>query len=139
MSVHEVILLLGSNKGDVKKNLNHAILLMQKARIIVLNKSEFMVTEPVEFATPNIFCNIAARIETSLSPVQLLSTLKNIEKTMGREADSAILGRYADRIIDIDIVYFDHIKFYSEALKIPHYRHVYERDFSKKLLKELGL
>ncbi len=139
MSSHQAILLLGSNLGNTKKNIETAFSLMEEERIFVLNKSEILVTEPVEFVTNNIFCNIAARTEVSLSPVQLLCTLKRIEKMMGREADSGILGRYTDRIIDIDIVYYDNIRFISEKLKIPHEKHVSERDFSKKLLKELGL
>lgn len=138
MSTHHAVLLLGSNIGDQKKNIETAFALMEEQRIFVLNKSELTYTEPVEFASTNIFCNIASRIEAQLSPFQLLKTLKNIEKKMGREADSAILGRYADRIIDIDIVYYDNIRFNSRLLKIPHYKHIAEREFSKKLLEQIG-
>lgn len=50
--------------------------------------------------------------------------------------DSTVLG-YTDRIIDIDIVFYDNIKFQGKNLRIPHFKHVNEREFSKKLLTQL--
>jgi len=55
---------------------------------------------------------------------------------MGRVNDSAISGGYTDRIIDIDIIKYDELKFTSERLEIPHKKHLFEREFSKILLKD---
>ena len=55
---------------------------------------------------------------------------------MGRTEDSVITGGYTDRVIDIDIVTFNEIKFISERLKIPHQKHLSEREFSRILLKD---
>jgi 2-amino-4-hydroxy-6-hydroxymethyldihydropteridine diphosphokinase len=68
---------------------------------------------------------------THLSPIQLLDFVKSIEKEMGRANDSKASGGYSDRVIDIDIVTYNELKFVSERLEIPHKKHLFEREFSK--------
>jgi len=136
MSQHIAVLLLGSNLGDQKKNIDKALNVISKT-CTVLKKSDYLTSEPVEFASCNIFCNIATLISTHLSPVQLLDFVKKIEIEMGRTSDSTISKVYTDRIIDIDIVKFDELKFTSERLVIPHKKHLFEREFSKILLKDI--
>lgn len=136
MSQHKVVLLLGSNIGDKKNNLDTALEKIQKAGDIV-NNSEYLTSEAVEFVSSNNFCNIATIIYTHLSPIQLLNFVKKIEIEMGRTNDSKISGGYIDRIIDIDIVSYNELKFSSEKLVIPHKKHLFEREFSKILLKNL--
>lgn len=136
MSQHNVILLLGSNLGDTKKNIETAIHRLNQEVGKVIKLSEFLITEPVEFVSSNIFCNIALVICTHFSPIQLLKHIKRIEVEMGRAHDSSTLGVYTDRVIDIDIVKFDNLKFVSEKLEIPHQKHLFEREFSKIILKD---
>jgi 2-amino-4-hydroxy-6-hydroxymethyldihydropteridine diphosphokinase len=136
MSQYKVILLLGSNLGDQKKNLETALGKIKEGGNEILQISEFLTSEPVEFASSNIFCNIATIIFTHLSPIQLLDYIKSIEIEMGRTNDSKVSGGYADRIIDIDIVKYDELNFVSERLEIPHKKHLFEREFSKILLKD---
>lgn len=134
MSQHKVVLLLGSNLGDQKKNLETAIKKLQSGENEILKLSEFLISDPVEFASSNIFCNIALIMFTRLSPIQLLDFVKSIEKEMGRANDSKASGGYSDRVIDIDIVTYNELKFVSERLEIPHKKHLFEREFSKILL-----
>lgn len=94
------------------------------------------MSDPVEFASSNIFCNIATIIFTHLSPIQLLDCIKNIEVEMGRINDSKVSGGYTDRIIDIDIIKYNELNFTSERLEIPHKKHLFERDFSRILLRD---
>jgi 2-amino-4-hydroxy-6-hydroxymethyldihydropteridine diphosphokinase len=138
MSQHKVILLLGSNLGDQKKNIETALEKLKEGGIEILKISEFLTSEPVEFASSNIFCNIATIIFTHLSPIQLLDFVKSIEFEMGRINDSKATGGYTDRVIDIDIVKYNDLKFISERLEIPHKKHLFEREFSKVLLKNLS-
>ncbi|MEN4759091.1 MULTISPECIES: 2-amino-4-hydroxy-6-hydroxymethyldihydropteridine diphosphokinase [unclassified Chryseobacterium] len=138
MSQQKVVLLLGSNLGDQKKNLETALQMLKDRGIEILKNSEFLTSDPVEFASSNIFCNIASIIYTRLSPIQLLDLVKSIENEMGRVNDSKVSGGYADRIIDIDIVKYNDLNFISERLEIPHKKHLYEREFSKILLKDLS-
>lgn len=96
-------------------------------------------TKAVDFESINIFRNIAISLTTTISPYSFLNIVKSIEKDMGREIDSSAVGGYIDRIIDIDIVKFNNINFESKKLKIPHHKHLYERDFSKGLLDSLNI
>ncbi len=136
MSQHKVVLLLGSNLGDRKKNLETAMEKLEEGGNAILKISKFLTSEPVEFASSNIFCNIALIIFTDLSPVRLLDYIKGIETEMGRVNDSKVSGGYTDRVIDIDIVTFNGLKFSSERLEIPHQKHLFEREFSRILLKD---
>ena len=136
MSQHKVVLLLGSNLGDPKKNIELALQKISEGGNEISQLSEFLISEPVEFASSNIFCNIASIIFTHLSPIQLLDFVKNIEVKMGRINDSKSSGSYSDRIIDIDIIKYNELNFRSERLEIPHKKHLFERDFSKILLKD---
>lgn len=137
MSQHEVILLLGSNKGNQKINLEKAISLIEDEIGSIVLKTNFLITEPVEFVSSNNFVNFAVLLNTCLSPIHLLRVIKNIEKKMGRLLDSKAFGSYQDRIIDIDIVSYDQIKYQCGFLEIPHRKHQFEREFSKILLKEI--
>ncbi|KAB1230352.1 2-amino-4-hydroxy-6-hydroxymethyldihydropteridine diphosphokinase [Chryseobacterium viscerum] len=136
MSQHKVVLLLGSNLGEQKKNIELALKKINEAGNNISQISEYLMSDPVEFASSNIFCNIAAIIFTHLSPIQLLDCIKNIEVEMGRINDSKVSGGYTDRIIDIDIIKYNELVFKSERLEVPHKKHLFERDFSRILLKD---
>lgn len=139
MSLNNAVLLLGSNVGNQKFHLEQALRRLAELQILILNNSEYLYNEAVEFPSKNEFCNIAARIQTALSPMQLLDAVKKVEREMGRQEDSAALGHYADRIIDIDIVLYEGIRFEAKKLSIPHIRNLRERDFAIKLLSEIGV
>ncbi|PWN70187.1 2-amino-4-hydroxy-6-hydroxymethyldihydropteridine diphosphokinase [Chryseobacterium phosphatilyticum] len=136
MSQQKVVLLLGSNLGEQKKNIELALQKIQEAGNNISQISEFLFSDPVEFASSNIFCNIATVIFTHLTPIQLLNCIKSIEVEMGRINDSKVSGGYTDRLIDIDIIKYNDLNFKSERLEIPHKKHLFERDFSRILLKD---
>lgn len=138
MSQHEVTLLLGSNLGDTKTNIDLALNKIEKEIGEIIRKSQMLITDPVEFVSKNIFCNIAIVIKTQFSPIKLLDRIKLIERDMGRENDTLISGHYQDRIIDIDVVCVGNLRFWCKELKIPHHKHLYQREFSRKLLDELS-
>lgn len=134
MSQQLVTLLLGSNLDFPERNIETAISKIEKELGNVVGRSEMLRTKPVEFVSNNIFCNIALRIKTQFSPIELLNSIKKIEFEMGRTEDSLITKGYIDRVIDIDIVFYGNLNFNCSRLKIPHEKHVKEREFSKKLL-----
>lgn len=136
MSQQRVVLLLGSNLGEQKKNIELALQKISNAGNEISQISEFLMSDPVEFASSNIFCNIAVIILTHLSPIQLLDCIKEIEVEMGRINDSKVTGGYTDRVIDIDIIKYNELIFKSERLEIPHKKHLFEREFSRILLKD---
>lgn len=137
MSQHEVTLLLGSNLGDTKKNIETALHYIEKEFGPILRRSDILLTKPVEFASNNIFCNIVVLIKTQFSPIKLLNFIKKIEFDMGRIEDSSVTNAYLDRIIDIDIVLYGDLKFDCKILNIPHKKHLYEREFSRNLLMSI--
>lgn len=138
MSQQNVVLLLGSNLGDLEGNIKMAIKHIEKSLGRIEKISNIIYSEPVEFVSNNIFCNIAVSIYVDISPMELLSRLKNIESEMGRLEDSAVYGVYRDRIIDIDIVSYGNLKYKSRRLNLPHHKHLNEREFSRILLEELN-
>jgi 2-amino-4-hydroxy-6-hydroxymethyldihydropteridine diphosphokinase len=137
MSQHEATLLLGSNLGDTKKNIETALHYIEKEFGPILRRSDILLNKPVEFASNNIFCNIAVLIKTQFSPIKLLNFIKKIEFDMGRIEDSSVTNAYLDRIIDIDIVLYGDLKFDCKILNIPHKKHLYEREFSRNLLMSI--
>ncbi|SHK05303.1 2-amino-4-hydroxy-6-hydroxymethyldihydropteridine diphosphokinase [Epilithonimonas mollis] len=137
MSYNEAVLLLGSNINNPEKNIENALEKIEINVGSILMKSKLILTKPVEFESNKIFCNIAVRLKTQISPVKLLFELKQIEKQMGRIFDSADLGAYQDRVIDIDIIMFNNIKFVSDKLIIPHHKNLYERDFASEIINNV--
>ena len=64
--------------------------------------------------------------ETPLSPWALILEIKKIEAKMGRKLRKEKL--YEDRIIDIDIIFYENLIISSESLIIPH-PHMHKREF----------
>ena len=139
MSHNNVVLLLGSNINNPEKNIQIALKKIEESIGAILNKSELINSAPVEFDSYNIFCNIAIRIKTQISPIKLLDKLKEIERAMGRTKDSSYFGTYQDRIMDIDLILYNDINFVSKRLIVPHYKNLFERDFAIRIINEVRL
>ncbi|MBV6879874.1 2-amino-4-hydroxy-6-hydroxymethyldihydropteridine diphosphokinase [Epilithonimonas ginsengisoli] len=137
MSYNTVVLLLGSNINDPENNIKIALKKIESEVGATLINSELIISEPVEFYSINNFCNIAVKLKTQFSPIVLLSKLKHIERVMGRVQDSSYFDAYQDRIIDIDIILYNNIRFISKKLIIPHHKNLYERDFARELIKKV--
>lgn len=137
MSHNSVVLLLGSNINNPENNIKIALEKLEVNIGAILKNSELIISEPLEFDSTNNFCNIAVQLKTQFSPITLLKQLKKIEIEMGRLKDSSYFKTYQDRIIDIDIIIYNNIRFISKRLIIPHYKNLYERDFAKRLINEV--
>lgn len=137
--MYNVVLLLGSNLGNAENNILSALNELEKRVGKIIKQTKILQTLPVEYDSDNVFCNIAVSMQTAHSPIKLLDEIKKIETEMGRIHDSKFFGEYRDRIIDIDIVTYEGLVFSSDRLEIPHHKHLYDRDFSRKLLDELAL
>ena len=137
MSQQDVVLLLGTNLGDRKKNILTAVEKIENKVGKIKKESKIIETKPVEFCSSNNFYNFAVLLESSLSPIKLLNAIKKIEFEMGREKDSASIGYFSDRIIDIDIVKYSNLFFECGFLQIPHQKHLRERVFSRQIIEEL--
>lgn len=122
----EVYLGLGSNLGNKELNINSAIDLLASKAGIIRKVSSFYESEPWGFDSENTFKNLVLLLGTDLSPLALLNKIKEIEVQMGRVQKAA--GFYTDRIIDIDILFYDSLIIHEPDLIIPHPL-LTERDF----------
>lgn len=113
----QIFLMLGSNSGERKKNLEDACFLLQENTGIIIKKSHIFETEPWGYDDNNFYLNQAVELKTSCNPWVLLSKTKNIEFQLGRIRGSE---RYASRTIDIDILFYDKLVVKSAELIIPH-------------------
>lgn len=137
MMKNKVVLLLGTNLGERSQNLNQAKMYLSTLGEIE-QETPIMETKPVGFTADQDFYNQILIFHTSLSPVSLLKSLKKIEKNMGRVYTKPLVGeKYVSRIIDIDILFYENLKFSSKVLKIPHHQ-VESRDFVRELLGIMG-
>ncbi|RKY38954.1 MAG: 2-amino-4-hydroxy-6-hydroxymethyldihydropteridine diphosphokinase [Candidatus Omnitrophota bacterium] len=127
---------LGSNLGEREGNIKQALYLLKESRKIEIEKiSSIIETEPVlppHAPAQGRFLNAVVRIKTDLSPEELLSLLKEIERRMGRQP----APRFSPRIIDLDILLYGDRKIRKKTLEIPHPQ-IEERSFIKRLLKEV--
>lgn len=133
--MHTIYLSLGTNLGSREDNLERALHLLQEQVGTLLRRSSVHETAPWGFESSHMFLNLCVCMATSLSPLQLLATTKQIERQLGRTQKSAH-GHYADRLIDIDILLYDDAHINEPGLVIPH-PHMYEREFVMMPLNEI--
>ena len=107
----------GSNIGDRLKHLQNAIHALSKTEGINLQKiSSVYKTDPIGYEAQGQFLNGVAAIQTSLSPLSLLQTLKDIETAVGRQHRT----RWGPREIDLDLLIYGDLRVQTEELVIPH-------------------
>ena len=117
--VNVAFLSLGSNLGDRESQITQAIEAMSAHNINLIGNSSFFYSEPMGFDSENHFCNICIKVTTTLEPLVLLHRLKSIEQVFGRTKKS-INQVYEDRVIDIDLIFYNKISLESPELTLPH-------------------
>jgi len=133
-----VFLGLGSNLGNKAQYLNAAKDAIKQEIGEIITQSSFYETKAVGFEG-NSFINQVIKVQTTLSPENLLQKTQKIEKKLGRIKKSIIKNGvlvYANRTIDIDILLYDDLQMDTETLTIPHPR-MHEREFVMKPLREI--
>ncbi|MDR0413764.1 MAG: 2-amino-4-hydroxy-6-hydroxymethyldihydropteridine diphosphokinase [Dysgonamonadaceae bacterium] len=133
-TLHVAYLALGTNLGDKKRNLLTAIAWIKEEIGTVAAVSSVYETEPWGFVSENTFLNMVIKVETALPPLELLHVTRKMERKMGRPEDHS--PAYQDRIIDIDLIFYDDLVYDSDELTLPHPRYK-ERRFVTEPLKEL--
>lgn len=123
---------LGSNLGKKDENILKAFSLIGNIYKIS-NYSSLYLTAPVGFREQPFFLNMVIKIDSEkVSPIELLDSLKSLEKEIGRKESF----RWGPRLIDIDILYIEGIKIDTEVLTIPH-RELFKRNFVLIPLSEI--
>lgn len=146
----ELYLSLGSNQGDRRLNIEHAVSMLN----IELKKpykaiSSLIETEPWGFESEDKFLNAVVLYELDLPKgynaeaegLIILEICKDIERKLGRTGEPQYDEKgeriYTSRPIDIDILLFGDNKIDCPELTVPH-RHMYERDFVMIPLSEIN-
>ncbi len=109
-------LLLGTNLGDRKANLEKAIYWLSQQDILVEEYSSIYESEPWGVTNQPWFWNIVLKIVTKKEPESLLASCLDVENKMGRVRKQ----KWGERLIDIDILYFNDQIINETNLQIPH-------------------
>lgn len=109
---------LGSNIGDRLALFREALRLMDRLPgTTVAALSPMYYTDPVDIDGDE-FLNGVARLQTTLAPEKLWTSLEEIESTLGRTAK----GEKRSRTIDLDLLVHGTHVVDSPSLSIPHPR-----------------
>jgi len=109
-------ILLGTNQGEKALNLKTARKKIGETLGVVKQFSAIYETEPWGRSEQDTFLNQVLEVETTNDPDQTLSLCLGIEKTMGRIR----IEKWMERIIDIDILYFNEAIISTDDLIVPH-------------------
>ncbi len=122
---------LGSNEGDTKEHLQHALDVMLQAQGIRLGSaSPLYYTEPQGLKEQAWFCNQVVRLECDATWTShgLMRLLLSIEESLGRQRSQDPALRFGPRIIDLDILLFGQEQSQDNFCTLPHPR-MLERAF----------
>ena len=123
--MNTVYLSIGTNMGEREANLKLAVKLLTEAEGVKVEAvSSIYETAPVGFTDQASFLNIAVRLATDLSSGEMLRLCQRIEQELGRVREF----RWGPRIIDLDILLYNHENIETESLIVPHER-MFERAF----------
>jgi 2-amino-4-hydroxy-6-hydroxymethyldihydropteridine diphosphokinase len=138
-----VLLITGGNRGDVKKRLQQAQMMINDEIGPVMRCSHRYKTAAWGFEAEELFTNQVLEVDTDLSPHELLEKAQWIESELGRDrkAEAAEKERtgqkYSSRVIDVDILFYDDEIVADQDLVIPHPL-LHERDFVLEPLVEVA-
>lgn len=105
MRVH---LNIGGNLADPLSNINRAISFLSEWPGLV--EGERRVSRPIEsepwgFDSVNRFVNVGMSFESVMAPYEILAATQAVERRISATAHRNRDGSYADRLIDIDIIF----------------------------------
>lgn len=123
----QAVTIFGSNQGNKYHILKGAKSTLSLATGKIIQESSFYETIPWGFDCHENFLNQVVVFETELPPLTFLQRCLETEKKFGRERHSDG-PRYAQRPIDIDILFFDSLIRNTPELILPHPR-LSERNF----------
>lgn len=115
-SMNKAYLLTGGNIGQREVNLRRALELIGSHCGLVAAASSLYETAAWGNSDQPGFLNQALLIHTPLAADALMRALLEIEQEIGRVR----LERYGPRVIDIDILLFNHSVYDEPLIRIPH-------------------
>lgn len=111
---------VGSNLGDPLQNCRRGIAALEALPAIRLAAcSPYYRTAPQDFVEQDWFVNAAIKIETSLTPLDLLAATRSVQERLGRKQPAV---RFGPRTLDLDIILYQDVVLRAPELTIPHPR-----------------
>jgi len=133
--MRKAYLLLGTNEGNRRQNLLDALLHIENYAGKIVKSSSIYETAPWGKANQQKFFNQAVLIDTHLEPGMLMHELLAIERLLGRKRTES--EKWEQRLIDIDILFYDNDTIQTDQLIIPH-PHLQDRNFALFPMLELA-
>jgi 2-amino-4-hydroxy-6-hydroxymethyldihydropteridine diphosphokinase len=121
--MNKAVIALGSNI-EPEKHVTDALRALGNA-FSLLKQSQFIYTKPVGYKDQPDFLNGSVLVETPSGKKEIISTLKQIEKNLGRQRDGKKNG---PRKIDLDLLLFN-----GQITDDD----IFERDFLQRSIREV--
>ncbi len=131
--MNKSFLLIGGNEGDILASLARARENIGISAGLIRRASSLYRTAPWGRTDQPDFINQALAVDTTLGAQPLLAALLEIEERMGRKR----LEKWASRIIDIDILFFNDDMVDQPGLRIPH-PEIQNRRFALAPMEEIA-
>lgn len=132
--MENVFLLLGGNQANTLSLFKQALQRLHLQGVGVVKTSALYQTAAWGNTHQSPYYNVCVESNTSFSPTQLLECILLIEKELGRVRST---DQYAERGIDIDILFYNDFVLESPALTLPHPR-LHLRKFTLIPLTEIA-
>ncbi len=119
IKMNKAYISLGSNKGQRLKNIQEAVIQIQKNIGVLMDLSSLYQTPSWGFEGPD-FINACIGVKTVLPALDVLQKLLKIELQLGRFRTPA--PSYSSRTIDLDLLFYEEQVIDHDDLILPHPR-----------------
>jgi len=110
---------LGSNLDQPTQQIEAAFNALRKLPTSsLLEKSSLYQSEPMGPQDQQDYINAVVKLETCLSPIELLNALQAIENSQGRVRGKQ---QWGPRTLDLDILLYSDKTISTQRLTVPHY------------------
>ncbi|MDU1323407.1 MAG: 2-amino-4-hydroxy-6-hydroxymethyldihydropteridine diphosphokinase [Clostridium botulinum] len=130
--MHTAYVAFGSNIGEKESYIKRALEKIEKRGMKIIKVSPIYETEPYGVLDQDSFLNGVVKIETNLTPENLIEVLLDIERQLDRVRER----RWGPRTIDLDIIFYDDLIINKNNLIIPH-KDMENREFVLKPLCDI--
>ena len=131
--MNTVYLQFGSNLGDREVIIYNAVQEISKRVGLVNMQSRIYESIPWRVEGQENYLNQIIEVKTSLSSQKILESILQIENDLGRVR----VEKWGERLIDIDIIFFNNEIIETADLCIPH-KYMHERNFVLIPLNEIA-
>ncbi len=115
--MNRVYLILGGNMGKRDEVMFHALRKIDRQVGKIIQQSSIYETAPWGFKDQALFYNCVVLLETQNSAMEVLEKILSIEQQIGRIRGEQ---KWQERLIDIDILFFNDDIIEAQTLQVPH-------------------